>query len=292
MEKNGKKLNRLLSILLCLCMVLSLIPATVSAAAQVSIPGSFNGWNTTAWVMTSNGNNIYTYQVDLEANTYEFKILDNGSWLGNNGTINDHTNGYEWIFGSGDNCKLAASGGTYTFTYNSSTKGLKVERATDHEHDYDVTFSWSDYHDTCTATKVCDCGTKTTESCAITKTLQDGKLTFTATCAGVSDSVTVDYYATEELYVDVSAVGWTNVNAYYWSNTSTQSVIKWPGVAMTHVSDSVYCIEVPADYDMIIFNNGSAQTNDLNMPTQGENIAVMKSDKTVSWGYKTPLPTP
>ena len=117
MENTCKKLKQLLSILLCLCMVLGLIPATVSAAVQVSIPGSFNNWNTNAWVMTSSSSNIYTYQVDLEAKTYEFKIMDNGAWLGNNGTISNHTNGYEWIFsGSAGNCKLTASGGTYTFT--------------------------------------------------------------------------------------------------------------------------------------------------------------------------------
>ena len=96
----------------------------------VTLPGSFNGWNEKAWIMTRSEDGIYTYEVELDADSYSFKIMEDGNWFGNTGTITDHTEGVEWIFdGSSGDCTLNASGGTYTFIYNINTKGLKVEAA-------------------------------------------------------------------------------------------------------------------------------------------------------------------
>ena len=260
------------------------------AEIQVSLPGSFNGWDTSAWIMTRNEDGTYTYQTHLEAKTYTFKVIDNGNWLGNNGTIGDHTYGYEWIFGDAGDCTLSASGGTYTFTYNINTKGLKVECEPDHVHDYGMTYTWSDYYTACTASGVCKdstCGDSWSASCTITSGLEDGKLSFTATCGQYTDTVTVDADTTDTIYVDVSRYDWTNVNAYCWSSQGHGEMVSWPGTAMTHISGSVYALVVPADFDMIIFNNGSSQTTDLNMPTNGENIALL-ADGNVKWGHMEP----
>ena len=58
--------------------------------------------------------------------------------------------------------------------------------------------------------------------------------------------------------------GWSKVNAYAWNGISTGS---WPGAAMTPVAgqEGWYEIEVIGDIDgaSIIFNDGSAQTDDL-----------------------------
>lgn len=59
--------------------------------------------------------------------------------------------------------------------------------------------------------------------------------------------------------------GWSKVNAYYWS-TSNTTMVSWPGVAMTGIGDDTYRIEVPADAEYIIFNDGSSQTDDLTIP--------------------------
>ena len=58
--------------------------------------------------------------------------------------------------------------------------------------------------------------------------------------------------------------GWSKVNAYTWNGITTGS---WPGTAMTPVAgqDGWYEIEVVGEIDgaSIIFNDGSAQTDDL-----------------------------
>lgn len=61
---------------------------------------------------------------------------------------------------------------------------------------------------------------------------------------------------------------WSKVNAYYWSEANT-TMTTWPGVAMTSVGDNVYRIEVPADAQYIIFNDGTNKTDDITL--QGMN---------------------
>ena len=63
---------------------------------------------------------------------------------------------------------------------------------------------------------------------------------------------------------------WTN--AYYWnSEHSSYFMVTWPGTAMTEVADGVYAIDVSVDADKIIFNDGSNQTDNLSIPTDGKN---------------------
>ena len=62
--------------------------------------------------------------------------------------------------------------------------------------------------------------------------------------------------------------GWSKVNAYCWSSNSTP--VKWPGAEMTKHStndygEDIYAIEIPADMQNIIFNNGSEQTVDITL---------------------------
>ncbi|MBQ4129733.1 MAG: starch-binding protein [Ruminococcus sp.] len=62
-----------------------------------------------------------------------------------------------------------------------------------------------------------------------------------------------------------NTANWGTVNAYYWPKGG-QGAVAWPGSAMTKVEDNVYSIEVPAGNNCIIFNNGSTQTGDLDIP--------------------------
>ena len=68
------------------------------------------------------------------------------------------------------------------------------------------------------------------------------------------------------VYVDATACGWTNVNAYYWGGSDS---CMWPGTPMTLVADGVYAIEISEDTIYIIFNNGTDHTNDLTFPGDG-----------------------
>ena len=100
----------------------------------VQILGNFNSWSGGNMTYSSSG---YTLSVKLSAGTYEFKVLKDGTWLGNYGTIYDDTsaaaNGWEFVDGYG-NCQLAATGGTYNFTFKYDTNMLIV--TCNHTHSY------------------------------------------------------------------------------------------------------------------------------------------------------------
>ena len=74
---------------------------------------------------------------------------------------------------------------------------------------------------------------------------------------------------TKTIYFDNSLKNWSEVNVYYWGGTST---VLWPGVAMTKIDNTTWSYEVPGDATKIIFNNGSTQTSDLEIPTDGKNM--------------------
>ena len=58
--------------------------------------------------------------------------------------------------------------------------------------------------------------------------------------------------------------GWTNVNVYVW-DTNGGDAVAWPGMAMTKEADGTYTATVPDYANKIIFNNGSGQTDDLDI---------------------------
>ncbi len=62
-----------------------------------------------------------------------------------------------------------------------------------------------------------------------------------------------------------NTANWGVVNAYYWPKGG-DGPVAWPGTAMTKVEDNIYSIDVPAGNNCIIFNNGSTQTGDLDIP--------------------------
>lgn len=70
---------------------------------------------------------IASIKVTMEAGTYEFKVIKDGSWLGNNGTM-ERSNCTGWNFyGDAGNAKLKADvKGDYTFTWTYETNALSV----------------------------------------------------------------------------------------------------------------------------------------------------------------------
>ncbi|MBQ8538306.1 MAG: starch-binding protein [Ruminococcus sp.] len=67
-----------------------------------------------------------------------------------------------------------------------------------------------------------------------------------------------------------NTAGWSTVNAYVWVQGTSTAVQAWPGQAMTLDEGDVYKYTFSGDYNMIIFNNGSAQTADLSIPGAGQ----------------------
>ena len=103
----------------------------------VYLPGSFNGWKENR-EMTQREDGKCEKTLYLPKGNYEFKILADGYWYGNNGTITNTNqsdgdgNGWEFT-GEGNNCTLSVTydgGGYFTFLYvpvgNSYERHLKV----------------------------------------------------------------------------------------------------------------------------------------------------------------------
>ncbi len=102
--------------------------------SSVTLAGTFNNWNATPNMKRLDDDTVSVSLV-LEEGQYQFKILDESVWYGNNGVIENSTNhnseiGWE-MTETADNCTLSASGGTYTFLYNTSTHMLRVLYSTD-----------------------------------------------------------------------------------------------------------------------------------------------------------------
>ncbi len=93
--------------------------------------------------------------------------------------------------------------------------------------------------------------------------------------ASAADTITI--------YFDNTAK-WGKVNAYCW-DAGGKAMSTWPGTGMTLVEGNIYSIEVPSNYVNIIFNNGSSQTKDLKIPTDGKNLFTYSS---LSWSTYIP----
>lgn len=88
--------------------------------------------------------------------------------------------------------------------------------------------------------------------------------------------------------------GWSTCNVYYWGNDGGIKNSGWPGVALTEAdknSDGYYEVEISSEYlsgnNGVIFNNGSAQSADLDIAA-GE--CKIYNNKTKSWEDYDPNP--
>ena len=107
-----------------------------SSKSGYFIKGTFNEWKETNPLYTTSGN-VTTTTITLKAGTYKFKVWKKTGdvWYGNNGTIKDTTTTSSpdgWTMNNegsdaGD-CTLEATGGTYTFTFNTNTKKLIITK--------------------------------------------------------------------------------------------------------------------------------------------------------------------
>ena len=83
-----------------------------------------------------------------------------------------------------------------------------------------------------------------------------------------------------KVYVDISGTNWTTVNVYTWDANGSPTTGIWPGSSMDRYVGNIYSFEIPADAVNIIFNDGSNQTADLVIPTDGKNLYTIS---TQSW---------
>ena len=186
-------------------------PAEIAATGDVvTLVGDMNGWsqNSTKFVDGS-------VTVELNANeTYKFKIMINGGWHGNDGTMTaDNCTGWTFASDKGD-CKITTTiAGTYTFNFDTETKKLSVVYPEPAKTNYTVVFKYETVDGTQTLTK--------------TTTLAESDITKVATsvmpnienkmysyalgeCTAEGTTITANLVATKKFYkvtVDNNLVG-------------------------------------------------------------------------------------
>ncbi len=98
---------------------------------RVYLKGDFNNWGNSLVMKPTGNENEYSITIKVDAGDNKFKISHQEIWYGNNGTIEDTTEttapgaGWDMDPSAGD-CTLDATGGNYTFIYNTETKKLIV----------------------------------------------------------------------------------------------------------------------------------------------------------------------
>ena len=96
--------------------------------------------------------------------------------------------------------------------------------------------------------------------------------------ANIRIEATITKSANRVVYFDNSKSNWSTPYAYVYKQTGGDENA-WNGKPMTHVSGSIWKYEITgSDWDMIIFNNGSAQTGNLTIPTDGKNLFTWTGD--------------
>ena len=84
---------------------------------------------------------------------------------------------------------------------------------------------------------------------------------------------------------------WSKINIYSWYTGGGEITASWPGNAMTKVKDNVYSYSLPADATNVIFNNGSKQTDNLQIPT-GKNLYDYSTGKWSTYSASTQVTKP
>ncbi|MBQ2824915.1 MAG: InlB B-repeat-containing protein, partial [Clostridia bacterium] len=104
---------------------------TKGSATDFSLVGTFNDWDTDANVMVAKDSAVATTSMILDAGEYTFKINNGDLWFSNKGTISDTTGDSGWTFSPAvsEKCTLIATGGKYTFNFNTTTWKLTVEHS-------------------------------------------------------------------------------------------------------------------------------------------------------------------
>ncbi|MBR3988585.1 MAG: hypothetical protein IKK10_04700 [Clostridia bacterium] len=135
------KYKGILSIILVLCMLLSVQSISVFAGDTddtedaenfVTLFAAFNNFE--GKEMTTEDNKNFFLSTKLDAGSYQFEVEENGTLLSHPTTVKDTTsrigdNGILLSENVDARCTLLASGGEYTFEYNTDSDLLKIKKA-------------------------------------------------------------------------------------------------------------------------------------------------------------------
>ena len=92
---------------------------------SVKLAGTLSSWDGTAMEL-SDDYKTASLTLTLAVGEYELKIIEDGAWLGNEGTM-ERGNSSDWTFVDANNCKIVVDvAGEYVFTWTLETNKLTV----------------------------------------------------------------------------------------------------------------------------------------------------------------------
>ena len=117
--------EKLKMLLLAIGLIVTSLTTQVLAADTYAIAGSFNSWSTSTNSRSGTGAISITFS---STGNYTFKIVKNGTWCGNSGTMTrDNCTSWGFTYNGGDNCTISVDKtGTYTFNITNDTPTLSV----------------------------------------------------------------------------------------------------------------------------------------------------------------------
>lgn len=94
----------------------------------IQLAGEMTGWETPVTLTASADGLTASTTISMDAKTYEFKIVKDGVWLGNDGTMKRENDNQGWDFEADkNNCKIEADiAGDYVFTWNYDKNQLAI----------------------------------------------------------------------------------------------------------------------------------------------------------------------
>ena len=227
------------------------VPAVDPLATDYYLAGGFNGWSTTAneFKLDAEGSSVGYISLELDVNTtYEFKVIQAGSWTGCATTIIGDVSGLAFSSSDNTNCKITtAAAGTYVFAFDISGSTLSVTYpASVCTHAQQETVAG--YAATCTTPGLTDGAV--CASCGATLTAQEEIPATGHTDADgdeMCDTCGIALYMT--IYFQNNWL-WTDIYLYYWGSTTAPGA-EWPGTAMELRGNDgtydVYALKVPTD---------------------------------------------
>ena len=234
-----------------------------SFGIKLGVASTNTGWNWSEVSAVNKFHNHFAGQGEYVSNSNGYAMVERGNSgavivnVGSDGNVNIPTH--------------TMANGTYidqvsgnTFTVSNGRISGKIS----HQCGYAVIYNACAHSWSTTVTKAATCTAEgasksTCSKCGESKTNVIPALGHTYSndvCTVCGAAKPADHV----LYFSNSGV-WTTVNIYYWSDAN-DAMVTWPGKAMTSVGNNVYTYTVPADAQYVIFNNGTAQTDDLTIP--------------------------
>lgn len=208
---------------------------------KVKLAGSMlvNNGNWVLQDMTIDANSTNSITVSLEANTtYEFKIVVDGNWHGNTGTMT-YGNSEDWTMSSSEdtNCKIKTAGaGNYIFTYDVCTAKLTVTYPTS----YTVTYSRTPTAaaDAPTTNPSVESGKYVAANTSVTFTAKDANNGYTWKGWYDNNAGTGTALSTNKAYTTKSINANTTIYAVYTVNTYNINIVANPTEAAESLTTS------------------------------------------------------